>query len=128
MTASSCQEKRGKSDERHDEYNGGQINGTTDPAANCSPSNGTAIVGSYRANAWGLYDMHGNVWEWCLDWYQDLLEGGEDPDGPDSGTARVKRGGSWGYAASFCSVSSRSSAPSSHVNSGNGFRLFSILP
>jgi formylglycine-generating enzyme required for sulfatase activity len=57
----------------------------------------TAKVGSYAPNGWGLYDMHGNVWEWCLDWYSDKLPVGSvtDPRGPSSGSYRVKRGGGW---------------------------------
>ena len=63
-----------------------------------------AEVGSYAPNAWGLYDMHGNVWEWCLDWYG---EGGTDapatnPAGPETGTGRVVRGGSWNSDAQDC--------------------------
>ena len=61
-------------------------------------------VGSYIPNAWGFYDMHGNVWEWCLDWY-----GGTDADtptcnpvGPEEGTVRVVRGGSWHSDAQDC--------------------------
>ncbi|MBR4251172.1 MAG: formylglycine-generating enzyme family protein [Kiritimatiellae bacterium] len=53
-------------------------------------------VGAKQANAWGLYDMHGNVYEWCLDWYGSTLSGGADPKGPSSGTERVQRGGSYG--------------------------------
>lgn len=53
-----------------------------------------AVVGSYAPNGSGLYDMYGNVWEWCLDW-MDARRGGADPVGPDSGTLRVLRGGAW---------------------------------
>ena len=62
----------------------------------------TTVVGSYRPNAWGLYDMHGNVCEWCLDWYQDDLAKAVDPVGPAAETQRVNRGGSWSFWAIFC--------------------------
>ena len=75
--------------------NGGWVNGTTEPAANCTAENGTAKVGSYEQNAWGLYDMLGNVYEWCLDWYVDSLAGVDPLTGPDSGEKRVRRGGSF---------------------------------
>ena len=56
----------------------------------------TTPVGSFPANAWGLYDMHGNVWEWCWDWYGNYTAGAQtNPIGPASGTYRVLRGGSW---------------------------------
>jgi uncharacterized protein (TIGR02996 family) len=55
-----------------------------------------AAVGSYPPNAWGLYDLHGNVWEWCADWDGEYRPGRQrDPRGPKRGTARVLRGGSW---------------------------------
>lgn len=67
-------------------------------------------VGSYPANAWGLHDMHGNVFEWCRDWYHRKLPGGNDPDlsahkgtaNPDGTFSRVRRGGAWGDNGKFC--------------------------
>ena len=67
---------------------------------------GTMKVGSYRPNAWGLYDMHGNVCEWCLDWY-DSLSSGIDPIGPLTGEKRVARGGGYTSLASGCTSSYR---------------------
>jgi formylglycine-generating enzyme required for sulfatase activity len=63
------------------------------------PLRRTCLVGQYAPNAFGLYDMHGNVWEWCLDWYDDTHyneRAPRDPRGPRSGLTRVIRGGSWG--------------------------------
>ncbi|MFM8188000.1 MAG: formylglycine-generating enzyme family protein, partial [Pirellula sp.] len=63
----------------------------------------TQPVGEKKANAWGLYDMHGNVWEWCRDRYGDYPEGAvSDPSGPKEGSNRVIRGGSWYFVAAFC--------------------------
>ncbi len=72
-------------------------------------------VGSYPGNDWGLYDMHGNVWEWCLDWYGNYgTAAEEDPSGPNSGSYRVLRSGGWVFNASYCRSASRNNAaPSS---------------
>ncbi len=85
----------------------------------------TKEVGSYPTNAWGLYDMHGNVWEWCQDWYGEDYPSGtvSDPNGPTDGSIRVHRGGSWSSYASVCrSAFASGSSPTVRINY-LGFRV-----
>ena len=111
-------------------FDGGYINGVTEPyPPGTSLENGTARVGSYQANAWGLYDTHGNNWELCLDWYADSLAGGSDPVGPMSGSYRLRRGGSWTERAVTCRSASRLSYAKPETQTWDvGFRLVRTLP
>ncbi len=89
---------------------------------------GTAKVGSYLPNAWGLYDMHGNVLEWCLDWLGDYPGSVQDPVGIASGSSRVKRGGSWFDYAGYCRSANRYFYDPSHRYYYYGFRVAMLLP
>lgn len=87
----------------------------------------THEIGQKQPNSWGLYDMHGNVWEWCEDWYHNSYNGAPD-DGSawiqiDNGATRVRRGGAWSYGARECRSAYRFRAsPPSRYNS-LGLRL-----
>jgi formylglycine-generating enzyme required for sulfatase activity len=87
----------------------------------------THPVGQKKPNAWGLYDMHGNVWEWCSDWYSENYYSAKgnnlDPQGPDSGTTRVTRGGCWLNIPMSCQSAFRSSWGPGEKSNCVGFRV-----
>ena len=94
---------------------------------------GHTTVGCYLPNAWGLYDMHGNVWEWCLDRHGGYPASAvTDPAGADSGSDRVLRGGgwdgeSWYDYAQYCRSASRDGIYPSYRYYLGGFRLVCLL-
>ena len=84
----------------------------------------THPIGTKKPNELGLYDMSGNVWEWCNDWYGDYpTEPQVNPTGLDSGTYRVHRGGSWYSTAQYCRSAYRNYWLPDHRDFFNGFRL-----
>lgn len=83
-------------------------------------------VGTRLPNAWGLYDMSGNVWEWCRDWYGALAYGA-DPSGSGSGSCRVVRGGGWNLSADLCTSSHRDCVGPFDRYGDFGFRLVRVL-
>jgi sulfatase modifying factor 1 len=86
----------------------------------------TSPVGSFVPNPWGLYDMHGNVWEWCFDWYERGYgsEAVTDPTGPQNGKTRVLRGGCWNSGIDDCRSSARNWAVEPVTKSDQiGFRV-----
>ena len=84
----------------------------------------TRDVGQYAANPWGFFDMQGNVWEWVSDWKADYLTGAQtDPEGPASGSHRVRRGGSWNFGGTSLRSAERGSNGPSTGSNGMGFRV-----
>jgi formylglycine-generating enzyme required for sulfatase activity len=80
-------------------------------------------VGQMKPNGWGLYDIHGNVWEWCRDWCGDKLPGGSDPEDTEKGRYRAARGGCWGCTAGLCRSAGRSRFAPSLRMGYMGFRV-----
>ena len=84
----------------------------------------THPVGLKQPNAWGLHDMHGNVWEWCQDWYGEYPTGlVADPQGPPAGEKRVSRGGGWNAFGPSCRSAFRDGNVPDARYGDLGFRL-----
>ena len=114
---------RGGNKSRHYKYSGsGNID---DVAWHYGNSGGeTHEVGTKTANELGIYDMSGNVWEWCSDWYGGYSAGAQtNPQGPSSGSSRVLRGGGWYGIARYCRVSNRGDLDPAGSSINSGLRL-----
>jgi len=88
----------------------------------------TAPVGSFKPNGYGLYDMAGNVWEWCSDWYDENYYRNSpvnNPLGPETGSFRVLRGGSWHHSTYYLRLALRNYSLPTHRINLNGFRCVS---
>jgi formylglycine-generating enzyme required for sulfatase activity len=99
--------------------------------ANYGARQETTPGGTYPANPWGLFDVHGNVWEWCSDWYDPwyYTDGpAADPPGPRAGDTRVIRGGSWRTPEDRCQASARGWVAPGFKDNDIGFRVVLCPP
>jgi formylglycine-generating enzyme required for sulfatase activity len=91
----------------------------------------THPVGTKAPNGIGAYDMSGNAWEWCWDWYSSSYYSSspqDNPTGPASGSSRVQRGGSWFSNAYYCTVSCRDYFNATYADNALGFRICRVFP
>ena len=90
----------------------------------------TCEIGAYPPNAFGLYDMHGNVWEWCADWFDGNYYASSpkrDPAGPSQGSDRVVRGGWWVAGSAYCRSAYRYYYAPAFRGNNLGFRVLAVL-
>lgn len=99
----------------------GDLEQTTWYEGNCGSK--THPVGTKKPNAWGLYDMTGNAWEWCADWYGEYPnESVTDPTGPQKGSFKLFRGGGWHESARYCRCAVRGYSEPDYQDGNFGFR------